>query len=79
MHERSEQVARIFFFVAGGLAGAGAALLLALFALAVSVFLQVRAGRRSTRDVIQDVDHESPPAPARALSGTIELRPRRVR
>jgi hypothetical protein len=57
----------------------GLGLLLALFALAVSVFLQVRAGRRSTWDVIQDVDHESAPAPARALSGTIELRPRRVR
>ena len=29
MHERSENVARILFLVAGGLAGAGAALLLA--------------------------------------------------
>ena len=52
-------------------------LLLALFTLGVSVFLQVRNGRRSTWNVIQDVDHE--PLPAQALSGTIELRPRRSR
>ena len=60
-----------------GVALKGLGLALALFALAVSVFLQVRNGRRSTWDVIQDVDHE--PAPVRALSGTIDLRPRRSR
>ena len=52
-------------------------LLLALVAVAVSVVLQVRNGRRSTWQVIQDVDHEA--APARAFSGTIELKPRRTR
>jgi hypothetical protein len=55
----------------------GLGLMLALFALGVSVFLQVRNGRRSTWNVIQDVDHEAPPA--RPLSGTIELAPRRSR
>jgi hypothetical protein len=53
-------------------------LLLGLVALAVSVVLQVRNGRRSTWQVIQDVDHEPAPA-ARAFSGTIELKGRRAR
>jgi hypothetical protein len=50
-----------------GLPLKGLGLLLALVALAVSVVLQVRNGRRSTWQVIQDVDHEPAPA-ARASS-----------
>lgn len=58
-----------------GVAVQGLGLTLALATLAVSVFLQVRRGRRSTWQVIQDVDHEPPRASA--LSGTIDLHPRR--
>ncbi len=66
-----------------GVAVKGLGLALALFALAVSVLLQVRSGRRSTRQVLEDVDHEAPLA-ARSFSGTIDLgsrspRPRAVR
>jgi hypothetical protein len=62
-----------------GLAVKGLGLMLALAALAVSVVLQVRSGRRSTWQVIQDVDHEPAPVAARALSGTIDLSRRRAR
>ena len=62
-----------------GLALKGLGLLLALAALAVSVFLQVRNGGRSTWQVIQDVDHEPVPLSARALSGTIDLKARHAR
>ena len=51
----------------------------ALDALAVSIVLQVRSGRPSTWQVIQDVDDEPSPAAARALSGTIDLGKRRAR
>ena len=68
MHERTEQVARIFFFVAGGLAGAGAALLLAPRAR------RARPGRvgrrlrrasrreRALRDARPQDDGQRPPA-----------------
>jgi hypothetical protein len=57
----------------------GLGLALALVALAVSVVLQVRSGRPSTWQVIQDVDHEPPPVRAHAYSGTIDLKARRDR
>lgn len=57
----------------------GMGLLLVLAALGVSLLLQVRAGRRSTWDVIQAVDQEPVPVPARALSGTVPPRGGRSR
>lgn len=66
-----------------GLALKGLGLVLALAALAVSVVLQVRSGRRSTWQVIQEVDHEPAPVPVpvpvRSFSGTIDLKGRPAR
>jgi len=69
MHERSEQVARIFFFVAGGLAGAGAALLLAPQARRAGSGRVGRRLRRAAREAraLRDVrprDGEHRPLPA---------------